>query len=164
MLSSVDKIKVIYHHHFSAPCREYTLLTESWRHINGFGPSSQRVKRYRCDTPRPTQGEPGIKEGWHRFSGDAGTHLPTSSLNNGAGDKEVCGTSFVAWMEGSHPTVYEGIGKVRYQLDTAKTYPLGGAPKLLKDYSGTLFVEIRPFCSLWSRWCILSFLFLFGPY
>ena len=94
---------------FSAPCREYTSLTDSWRKVNGFGPSSIRSKKYRCDFPRPTQGEPGIQEGWHRFSGAAGTHLPTASLNNGAGGKEVCGTSIVGWMEGSHPTVYDGI-------------------------------------------------------
>ena len=51
----------------------------------------------------------GLKEGWHRFSGEAGTHLPTEPLNTGAGAREVCGTSIVAWMEGSHPTVYEGV-------------------------------------------------------
>ena len=31
------------------------------------------------------------------------------SLISGAGAREVCGTSIVAYMEGSHPTVYEGV-------------------------------------------------------
>ena len=77
------------------------MLTESWRRITGF----QHEKR--CDLPNRVEGEPGIKEGWYRFSGAAGTHLPTEQLDTGAGAREVCGTSIVAWMRGSHPTLYE---------------------------------------------------------
>ena len=67
---------------FSA-CRKYKTLRESWRKITGYGPSTGNGK-YNCDTPR--NGGGGIKEGWHRFSGPAGTHLPTKRLNSG---KEV---------------------------------------------------------------------------
>ena len=92
---------------FLAACSNYTLLTDSWRKITGFGPSSNNGKYY-CDQPRINQGEPGIKEGWHRFSGAAGTYLPTEQLDTGAGAREVCGTSIVAWMQGSHPTLSDG--------------------------------------------------------
>ena len=64
---------------FSA-CRKYKTLRESWRKITGYGPSTGNGK-YNCDTPR--NGGGGIKEGWHRFSGPAGTHLPTNRLNSG---------------------------------------------------------------------------------
>ena len=91
----------------AAACTQYTVLNEAWRKVTGFGPSVNGG-RYHCDTWRPG-GNRGIKEGWHRFSGPAGTHLPTERLNSGAGVREVCGTSIVAWMDGSHPTVYEDV-------------------------------------------------------
>ena len=65
-------------------CNQYTLLTDSWRKITGFGPSSGKGK-YHCDSPR--LGSRGIKEGWHRFSGEAGTYLPTEQLNTGMQSK-----------------------------------------------------------------------------
>ena len=91
---------------FFSACRKYKTLRESWRKITGYGPSTGNGK-YNCDLPR--NGGGGIKEGWHRFSGAAGTHLPTNRLNSGSGVKEVCGTSIVAWIDGSHPTIYDGV-------------------------------------------------------
>ena len=57
-----------------------------------------------------------------RFTGAAGTYLPTSppsdTLSGGEGSSgsafkgtfsEVCGTQQVAWMEGQHPKVQDGI-------------------------------------------------------
>ena len=91
---------------FFSACRKYKTLRESWRKITGYGPSTGNGK-YNCDFPR--NGGGGIKEGWHRFSGPAGTHLPTNRMNSGSGVKEVCGTSIVAWIDGSHPTIYDGV-------------------------------------------------------
>ena len=89
----------------TAACSNYTLLTDSWRRITGFGPSNGKL---RCDQPKRVDGEPGINEGWHRFSGAAGTHLPTEQLDTGAGGaRGVCGTDIVAWMRGSHPHLHE---------------------------------------------------------
>ena len=91
---------------FFLACRKYKTLRESWRKITGYGPSTGNGK-YNCDFPR--NGGGGIKEGWHRFRGAAGTHLPTERMNSGSGVKEVCGTSIVAWIDGSHPTIYDGV-------------------------------------------------------
>ena len=62
------------------------------------------------------------KKNFCRFTGAAGTYLPTSppsdTLSGGEGSSgsafkgtfsEVCGTQQVAWMEGQHPKVQDGI-------------------------------------------------------
>jgi hypothetical protein len=65
---------------------------------------NSRIKHFLCSSSR---------EGWYRFMGEAGTHLVTTSpgaFAPGAGTlKEVCGTSYVGWMNGQHPKVHEGI-------------------------------------------------------
>ena len=50
-----------------------------------------------------------MKEGWHKFSGPAGTHLPTNHMNSRSGVKEVRGTSIVVWIDDSHPAIYDGV-------------------------------------------------------
>ena len=78
----------------------------------GYGPLNGGGQYY-CDLPRYAQGQTGIREGWFRFMGAAGTHLATTSpgaFAPGAGTlKEVCGTSYVGWMNGEHPKIHEGI-------------------------------------------------------
>ena len=72
---------------FAEACTNYKLLTESWRRINGLGNKNKN----NCDAPsRP--GAKHIKPGdWYRFSGAAGTHLPTERLDSNAGARDVCG-------------------------------------------------------------------------
>jgi hypothetical protein len=59
---------------FSGPCFSYTALTDRWRRIVGYGPSKS-LEPYHCDLPRYSQGIDGLREGWYRFMGEAGTHL-----------------------------------------------------------------------------------------
>ena len=103
----------------SIPCTRYTTLNQKWRRIVGYGPSNDG-SAYNCDYPG-SKGRGGIKPGWHRFEGEAGTYLPTKAPSNlyvgtpgastvsGGRFSEVCGTSLVAWLNGQHPTVRDGI-------------------------------------------------------
>jgi len=59
---------------FSGPCFSYTALTDRWRRIVGYGPLTSGGPYY-CDLPRYSQGSNGLREGWYRFMGEAGTHL-----------------------------------------------------------------------------------------
>jgi len=43
-------------------------------------------------------------QGWHRFQGAAGTKMATNSPGF-----RKCGAPFPAWLQGTHPTVAEGI-------------------------------------------------------
>ena len=48
--------------------------------------------------------------GWYRVTGEAGTKLIDSEV-----DEKRCGTSATGWMEGGHPTVAEGeVGRTVY--------------------------------------------------
>jgi len=45
-----------------------------------------------------------LDKGWYRFSGEAGSAMPTSCV-----PKNRCGTHAPGWMQGSHPTRAQGI-------------------------------------------------------
>ena len=72
-------------------CQNYATLTESNRHVN-FNDGNGGVEI--CDS--------GLN-GWHRFTGGAGTRMPTSCPS-----KFSCGTDAPGWMQGSHPSVNDG--------------------------------------------------------
>ncbi|XP_046857656.1 neurogenic locus notch homolog protein 2-like [Xenia sp. Carnegie-2017] len=72
-------------------CRQYQLLNESTRNVEyRHGGSLQ------CDFH--------LTKGWYRFSGGAGTKMPESCV-----PKNRCGTHASGWLNGTHPTVDEGI-------------------------------------------------------
>ena len=86
-------------------CFNYKNLTDPWRKITGKPPKDNI---YHCD-----KNSDGFqKPGWYRFTGEAGRHLATKPPNF-VGEqrtyKEVCGTSKVGWMKGSHPTINDGV-------------------------------------------------------
>ena len=92
----------------------YKNLTDSWRKITGKSPKDGR---YRCDKEKRGGFE---TEGWYRFVGDAGTHLSTKPpgflrpldsglTESGTSYKECCGTNYVGWMKGEHPTINDGL-------------------------------------------------------
>ena len=76
------------------PCSNYHVL-------DGFNRSVANTdqKNLRCDQrhlhPLPA---------WYRFSGEAGYRMPTSCV-----PKRRCGTHAPGWLNGSHPTIREGI-------------------------------------------------------
>lgn len=96
--------------HFSedGPCRNYTTLNEAWRKINEDGVSFPGTTANGgglfCDKPRDGRVTPG----WYRFEEPAGTYLP-ESLPEYDGGRLICRTNIVAWLNGKHPTVHDGI-------------------------------------------------------
>ncbi|CAH3165844.1 unnamed protein product, partial [Porites lobata] len=76
------------------PCRNYGIL-------DGFNRSvaNKDQKNLKCDqrhlSPLPA---------WYRFTGAAGERMPTSCV-----PKNRCGTHATGWLNGSHPSVEEGI-------------------------------------------------------
>ena len=60
-----------------------------------------------------------LSTGWYRFGGRAGTKLPTSCV-----PENRCGTNAAGWMNGTHPTVFEGkvIRKVCYSFSGCCRY------------------------------------------
>ena len=72
-------------------CTNYTVLSEADRAQGNAQPPHNRSDN-------------GLVTGWYRFQGAAGDRMP---------DKCVlmyrCGTSYPAWLYGTHPTVAEGV-------------------------------------------------------
>jgi len=116
-LVSVDKkvARLIAPH-----CATAKILDDSWRHID----YANRVfdlyeTKDWCDkTGNPHQGHTyhtQLTAGWYRFTGAAGTKLPTAPLGNrvpwGYGpNDQICGTEGPAYItHGGHPTLQEGI-------------------------------------------------------
>jgi len=74
-------------------CKSYTQLSESNRNTK-FNDGNGNVEL--CDG--------GMGDKWYRFTGGAGTRMPTSCPAEYA-----CGTDAPGWMNGAHPSVQEGI-------------------------------------------------------
>ena len=94
-------------------CFEYKNLTDSWRKITGKSPSDGL---YRCD-----KREGVVNGGWYRFVGKAGTHLstkPPAFIHGGETYKECCGTNYVGWMSGEHPTINDGLVEREFCFQT----------------------------------------------
>ena len=70
-------------------CKNYKSLTEANRNVTYKGSVI-------CDN--------NLTNTWYRMSGQAGRMMPTS-----APPKHQCGTHAPGWMQGSHPTVKDGI-------------------------------------------------------
>ena len=72
-------------------CANYTVLSEADRAQGNAQPPHNR-------------NDSGLVTGWYRFQGAAGVRMP---------DKYVlmyrCGTKYPGWLNGSHPTVAEGV-------------------------------------------------------
>ena len=72
-------------------CTNYTVLSEADRAQGNA-------------QPPPNRDDSGLATGWYRFQGAAGDRMP---------DKCVlmyrCGTGHPGWLNGSHPTVTEGV-------------------------------------------------------
>ena len=72
-------------------CTNYTVLSEADRAQGNTQPPHNR-------------NDSGLVTGWYRFQGAAGDRMP---------DKCVfvyrCGTNYPGWLNGTHPTVAEGV-------------------------------------------------------
>ena len=73
-------------------CTNYTLHNESWRHTVR-GSRAALSNNTSCDARN-------LRNGWHRFSGKAGTKLFNTCPNRA----NICGTQSPGWVFGSHPS------------------------------------------------------------
>ena len=74
-------------------CKTYTVLNEADRaqgHI-------VKYSNYRCDRD-------DLVPGWYRFQGVAGDRMADKCV-----PERHCGTNFPGWLNGTHPTVAEGV-------------------------------------------------------
>ena len=72
-------------------CKNYTLLNEGDRSQGNTLQTSIRCDRY-------------LVTGWYRFQGDAGDRMPNKCVL-----QYRCGTEHPGWLNGTHPTVAEGV-------------------------------------------------------
>lgn len=78
-----------------AECHNYALHRELWRLNESRAVQSNGIS---CDART-------LKDSWHRF--DVG--LGTKVLGNCTNSPNRCGTRSPGWMQGSHPTIDDGI-------------------------------------------------------
>ncbi|XP_032236148.1 uncharacterized protein LOC5510992 isoform X2 [Nematostella vectensis] len=74
----------------SSECNSYAQITDVTRNIN------QHKTATVCDQ--------SIETKWYRFTGSAGTRMPTSCV-----PINKCNTDATGWLNGAHPTVAQGI-------------------------------------------------------
>ena len=137
--------KKLYIYIVSAMCFEgnYKNLTDPWRKITGESPSDNN---YRCDKETSRGGFQ--TKGWYRFVGKAGTYLSTTppAFHDGKNEyKESCGTSYIGWMKGTHPTLNEGLVKREFcfqsrsgecqwtVMSQVRTCPVGNEYTILRN-------------------------------
>ena len=75
-------------------CKNYTVLDEADR---AQGHLVINSSNYRCDRDN-------LVPGWYRFQGDAGNQMADKCV-----PANHCGTRLSGWLNGSHPTIAEGV-------------------------------------------------------
>lgn len=76
------------------PCYNYSALNNPYRSIGYV--ATEGVDPMLCDVD--------LVSGWYRFVSEVGGEMPEFKI-----DRLQCGTIAPIWMQGSHPTVAEGI-------------------------------------------------------
>ncbi|CAH1239037.1 UMOD [Branchiostoma lanceolatum] len=84
---------------YAGPCDHYSVLDDSWRSVTYITGSDRH-----CDAPG-YDASTGLTEGWYRFTGPAGTQMPTAA----PGSTYLCGTFAPVWLNGVHPAAADGV-------------------------------------------------------
>ena len=87
---------IIYHHLFSGEpieCFQYRTINDASR------AASYNNPQYKCD-----RRDDNISTGWYRMMGKTGNHVPEYCV-----PINHCGTHAPGWLNGTHPSVHEGI-------------------------------------------------------
>ena len=82
-------------------CVNYQSIGDAWRKVN----KEYSVGETNCDSSEK------LFDGmsWVRLVEPAGVKLPTSPPTKSLANQLICGTHAVAWMDGLHPAVSDGI-------------------------------------------------------
>ncbi|XP_040211860.1 uncharacterized protein LOC120942946 [Rana temporaria] len=94
--SNEDCMKYIGSYSCVDPCSNHTVLDDSWRSTsNKANSSNYQYDWYHCDYDL---------SGWYRFKREYDQQIPEHCI-----PVDSCGADFPIWMNGSHPTVSDGI-------------------------------------------------------
>lgn len=157
-------------------CSNYTELSDDWRKIDYDNPHA--YSPVHCDQPRNGNTNNGntftnLTTGWYRFTGAAGTKLPTSPTHFSdlavireldGGNGMICGTHAVGWISsqlGGHPIIQEGVVTRdvcwEYRTNNCEWTKTTIRVAACRDWDGDYFVyELQPTpdCSL--AYCALE--------
>ena len=116
-------------------CTNYTVLSEADRAQGNAQPPYSR-------------NDYGLLTGWYRFQGAAGDRMP---------DKCVlmyrCGTEYPGWLNGSHPTVTEGMVTRTVCYSDYSDCCLGINIIKVKNCSSYYVYELQRTSRRYSRYC-----------
>ncbi|PIO23404.1 hypothetical protein AB205_0048350, partial [Aquarana catesbeiana] len=93
--SNEECIKYIGSYSCIDPCSNHTVLNDPWRSTSNTYNYNNWNNWYHCDN--------GLS-GWYRFKGEYDQQIPEHCI-----PQYSCGTAIPIWMNGSHPTVSDGI-------------------------------------------------------
>ena len=97
-------------------CSSYVSLNDSWRRINYENRGEFPAVPEHCDNSdidgSYSSSYINLTSGWYRFTGAAGTKLPTAPAPRGgpSSGNQICGTNVVPYISsGDNPTIEDGI-------------------------------------------------------
>ncbi|XP_073491121.1 uromodulin-like [Aquarana catesbeiana] len=93
--SNEECMKAIGSYSCIDPCSNHTVLNDPWRSTSNTYNYNNWNYWYHCDY--------GLS-GWYRFKGEYDQQIPEHCI-----PQDSCGTTIPIWMNGSHPTVSDGI-------------------------------------------------------
>ena len=117
-------------------CTNYTVLSEADR------------AQGNAESPHNKSDE-DLVTGWYRFQGAAGDRMPDKCV-----PRYRCGTGYPGWLNGSHPTVAEGV-VIRKVCFTDDSDCCGGSNIIkVKNCSSYYVYELQSPSYWWpSRYC-----------
>ncbi len=94
--------------------------------------------------------------GWYRFTSEAGGEISTRMPQSGS-----CGTYVPIWLNGSHPSLEEGIVNRTACGLYSKLYPCANRYQIkVRNCSGFYIYQLTPPEECFSAYCAGKFLFL----
>ncbi|XP_075422144.1 uromodulin-like isoform X2 [Ascaphus truei] len=121
------------------PCSNYTVLDENWRSTANKNDGYYRYywNNYHCDN--------NLK-GWYRFQGQSDQQIPEYCV-----ESYSCGTHSPIWLNGSNPTIEEGIVNHTACASWYGNCCMWSFPISIRTCPGGFYVyklEQTPFCNL----------------
>ena len=122
---------------FLAPseCNQYKILNDSDRHSD-LGRGNQT-----CDK--------NLIGDWYRFSAGAGTSIATKCISKG----KRCGTDVPGWMNGTHPTVDEGVVSRKVCFSGYRNCCYRNVTINVRNCSSFFVYRLKPLSYCNSRYC-----------
>ncbi|PIO24385.1 hypothetical protein AB205_0039340, partial [Aquarana catesbeiana] len=142
--SNEDCVKYIGSYSCNDPCSNHTVLNDPWRSTsNIYNSSYSWYDWYHCDYEL---------SGWYRFKGEYDQQIPEHCVAENS-----CGADFPIWMNGSHPTVSDGIVNrtaCSNWYAGCCTIPNNISVKMCPEGFYVYKLQIRPIC--YSAYCTES--------